>query len=140
VQVWGGEGLYKGMRYQGDWEGGLKHGEGIVTMTNGHVSEGTYKNDNHVQGKRIVGKGSPLYHGSVAPGDVYVGGFTRPDKTTGNLPHGKGTLQCVNGDTYNGHWKLGKKNGQGACVAEDGCDPFFFFFFIVHARWRTEQL
>jgi hypothetical protein len=45
-----------------------------------------------------------------ADGGRYLG------ETLGGLRHGRGTLECTNGDTYEGVWRLGLRHGKGKAV------------------------
>ena len=36
-------------------------------------------------------------------------------------PHGKGTITYENGDSYEGEWKEGLKEGKGTLNSPDGC-------------------
>ncbi len=75
--------------YQGSFENGNKHGEGMYTWANGNTYEGDYKDD------RRNGRGVFTF----ANGDKYEGDF-RDDKR-----HGVGAYNWANGSRYVGEYR-----------------------------------
>ena len=64
--------IVSGAKYIGDWNGGFRHGHGVMKWPDGAIYEGDWK-DNHAHGK---GK---FTH---AVGDIYEGEWVR-DKASG---------------------------------------------------------
>lgn len=80
--------------YNGSWQNGKKHGEGMHRYRNGDVYKGSWQN-----GLRH-GHGTYTYYERTANQSVkYVGNWENDKK------HGKGTMTFSNGDIYEGDWK-----------------------------------
>jgi len=90
--------------YQGEWQHGHKHGEGIEI--DGPLR---YKGDFSMGVKQGSGR---LEHSN--DGWWYEGDF-KQDK-----PHGLGTEQLTCGTNYRGQFKDGEKEGYGTCQYPDG--------------------
>lgn len=107
--------------YDGVFLGGKRNGHGVYTFAaNKDKFDGGY-NDN-----KRVGLGKYVYSSKTgnpeiddaedapARGGVYHGNYD-------GFRSGKGVFKYVNGDTYSGDWKNGKKHGQGSYrYASDG--------------------
>jgi hypothetical protein len=93
-----------GSRYEGEWQGEKRHGQGVWTRPDKTVYAGEWKND------KPDGQGT----------------LTRPDglKYTGSWREGKrsgtGIWSYPSGQSYSGEWLDGKKHGQGTDTAPDG--------------------
>ena len=57
-------------------------------------------------------EGAPAGEGGVQEVEL-EGGLKYKGKMNSGLPHGYGRLEWPNGDTYEGNFKFGKRNGQG---------------------------
>lgn len=101
---------------------GEKHGEGIMTWSNGDVYKGHFVND------RRVGHGVLTFAGSDTQQDSgeYVGDWAN-DKM-----HGSGTRRYPNGDVYVGNYIDGKRQGEGRFYFANG-DLFF-------GEWENNQM
>lgn len=117
--------------YEGQWENGLKHGHGKLTLGDGGHYEGAF-----VRGE-IEGHGYRVYGLS---GSTYSGQFHR-----GEL-HGQGLLRTASGGQYEGSWVYGKKEGERqvpsfvcvrwlhTAVAASLVDGSRFVIFHVHSH------
>ncbi|XP_062611375.1 MORN repeat-containing protein 1-like isoform X3 [Saccostrea cucullata] len=97
-----GHGIYqyenKYFRYEGQWRGGIKHGQGKLQMADGSYYEGTFTNG------EIDGKGTRFFSQT---GNKYTGQFSK-----GEL-HGRGTMVYADGSVYDGEWYKNRKHGYG---------------------------
>ena len=84
--------------YEGDWVGGVQHGQGVSFHPDGSVYEGGFS-----CGMK-QGHGKMTY---AADGSVYEGGWTA------GVREGTGRLTLPNGDSYAGSWAAGEKQGEG---------------------------
>ena len=83
--------------YVGEKKDGKRHGQGILTFSDGSKYEGEYRDDKkHGQGTETFSDGSK-----------YEGEY-RDDKK-----HGQGTKTFSDGNSYEGEWKDGKQDGNG---------------------------
>lgn len=93
-----------GSRYEGEWQDGKRHGQGVWTRPDGTTYAGEWKND------KPDGQGT----------------LTRPDglKYTGGWQEGKrsghGIWSHPGGASYSGDWLEGKKHGHGTNISSDG--------------------
>jgi len=105
-----GKGVYistSGMRYEGEWKDGKRHGQGTLTYPDGSRYTGEWKKDRmHGLGIKIYAS-DPLYR-------KYTGEWINGNK------HGKGTITYSDGGQYAGDWRTGEINGQGTYTAIDG--------------------
>jgi hypothetical protein len=103
-----GQGIFfyfSGDKYEGEYKDGKKHGQGIYTWVNPFEQYvGKYKNG------KMHGQGTYTY----ANGDKYVGGHKDGES------HGQGTYTYTIGDKYVGEYKDNKRNGQGTYTYADG--------------------
>lgn len=86
-----------GCRYEGEWEGGKFHGDGVMRYPSGAVYTGEFR-----EGKRC-GQGVLRYKG----GNVYDGEFED------NHKHGRGTMTTTRGHVYKGDWVKNEICGSG---------------------------
>ncbi len=91
--------------YDGEWRGGLRHGDGTFRLNNGDVYEGKFSHDmKHFRGKY-----------TNANGATYDGQWVR------NRKHGMGRLEWPDGNVYTGNFANDKKHGFGSVIfANDG--------------------
>ena len=117
----------EGYRYEGDFQGGLPHGLGVMDLGNGDRYVGDFYR------QRREGKGRMFFQN----GDHYLGAFVR-NKMEGygemnysggayyegswlaNFPHGLGKMKFPTGDRYEGKFVRGMFHGQGTMQYADG--------------------
>ena len=122
-----GEYVSKSFKYEGEWNDGLKQGQGVYMWENGDRYEG------HFAADRPDGKGK--YHfanGDAYDGDVQAGIITgRGSYTSKNgdvfegsfvngKPHGVGVYRFASGDRYEGEMQAGMMQGKGLYHAKNG--------------------
>jgi hypothetical protein len=114
-------------KYDGDWQKGLKHGQGTFTVSGLYTYHGDF-----VDGE-ITGNGTKtwlsgaVYKGQFEQGEMqgrgcftgadgyrYDGDFRR------NLRSGQGTLQAPSGDRFTGSWANNKLNGRAVYTGKNG--------------------
>ena len=122
-----GEYVSKSFKYEGDWNDGLKQGEGTYTWENGDRYQGHFAADRpDGKGKYQFGNGD-AYEGEVQAGvingrgayvskngDVFEGSFQQ------GKPHGVGVYRFASGDRYEGEMQAGNMQGKGRYVAKNG--------------------
>jgi hypothetical protein len=95
-----------GATYEGEWLGGLRHGQGTMQWPDGTIFTGTWQY-NAVYGegmiKEIDCQGEDEYHGHWH----------------NNMFHGKGIYVNKDG-RFEGTWFKGKENGQGKMTWSNG--------------------
>jgi hypothetical protein len=91
-----------GDKYEGQWEEGLAHGDGVLHQ------HGVYTGK--FSGGQKEGEGEQRYE----DGAVYVGAWKE------NQPSGAGVLTYANKDVYSGAWLKGKQNGEGVLKYSNG--------------------
>ena len=85
-------------KYEGQWQGNLKHGLGVLSMRDGTRYEGEFAHG------EMTGEGRKMW----PAGSTYEGGFLN-----GEL-HGEGYFQsAVTGEQYTGAWAGGARDGDG---------------------------
>lgn len=96
----------QGDKYEGDWQEGLRHGEGTYfSKANGFKYEGQYAKD------KKHGKGKYTYPN----GDIYQGLWNE------GVRHGKGVYKYKeDGGVYEGQWENGIKQGNGVYTFGSG--------------------
>ena len=87
-----------GYRYEGQWEDGLRHGQGIATYSDGTVYEGTF-----VAGQR-EGEGTL----TMPDGFTYAGRMGRRRRI-----NGMGVATYSNGERLRGHVRQRPPPGRG---------------------------
>ena len=128
-----GKGLLKNneSEYEGEFNNGIKEGNGKETFITGIILEGSFKNEYFTEGTLRTKNGN-IYTGKfnnqkllgtgtlkLKNGDIHEGKFS------GNQLHGNGKIITATGDSYAGKFINGKKNGQ---------------FTVTHSDGKTEQL
>jgi len=114
-------------KYDGEWRGGNKHGQGTFTFADGDKYTGEFKdNKRHGQGT-YTWPGGTKYVGEWRDGSIHGQGTkTWPDGTKyvgeyrDGKKHGQGTNTFADGDKYVGEWKDDKRHGQGTYTDPDG--------------------
>ncbi len=107
--------------YEGSYNSkGEKHGEGVMTWSNGDIFQGCFEND------KRCGHGTIEFNGVNQDGGEYVGEW-RDDKM-----HGNGTRRYTNGDMYVGNFDKGKREGEGRFYFSNG-DMYF-------GQWQNNQM
>ncbi len=112
--------------YEGDWLGGLRHGNGSYTTSQGTATgkwekgsqcgEGTYKYKDGSEYKgsfvngRFEGKGTMTW----ADGKYYTG-----DWKSGSI-EGEGTMKYADGSVYEGTFWMERRSGTGKMIYSDG--------------------
>ncbi|CAL6084539.1 Conserved_hypothetical protein [Hexamita inflata] len=121
---------HNGGTYNGSILHGLKHGHGVYVSSNGNIYNGTWGNDQFIQGtitnatreEEIINW--PLnyqqyfsYNLGIKKqinGDYYAG------ELFNNKYHGEGILNYKNGSNYTGNFSNGQCNGQGSLELVNG--------------------
>jgi len=97
--------------YQGVWKNGFKEGEGVWILNDGTIINGFWLN-NQLQ---------PHVEIKFANGDFYKGEVK--STISGELKfHGRGILKSHTGDTYQGDFKEGLREGYGKYSYKDGAN------------------
>jgi hypothetical protein len=122
-----GEYVSKSFKYEGDFNEGLKQGEGTYVWDNGDRYEGHFASDRpdgrgkyrfangdtyegEVKGGVIAGRGTYV----AKSGDVFEGSFAD------GKPHGNGVYRFASGDRYEGPMDAGRLQGKGRYFARNG--------------------
>ena len=112
--------------YDGEFEKGLKCGNGLEKMTTGITFNGKFENDIFCSGV-LTKKNGDIYKGTFNNDMLYgIGelklknGNTYNGKFVKNKLNGIGKLTMANGDTYEGKFTNDKKNGSFTIVYHDG--------------------
>ena len=122
-----GEYVSKSFKYEGDWNDGLKQGEGTYAWENGDRYVGHFAADRpDGKGKYQFGNGDS-YEGDVQSGvisgrgaytsksgDLFEGSFQN------GKPHGVGVYRFASGDRYEGEMQDGTMQGKGRYVSKNG--------------------
>ncbi|XP_059756753.1 MORN repeat-containing protein 1 isoform X7 [Balaenoptera ricei] len=101
-------------RYEGEWRGSRKHGQGKLLFKDGSYYEGEFV-DGEITGEgcrhwALTGQG----HLVDADGQAYWGSFHD------NKRHGQGRMVFRNGDEYEGDWVRDQRQGHGTLRRADG--------------------
>lgn len=150
-----------GVRYEGEFVDGLKHGQGKSFYNNGKVSHegGYFRNSFHGRGREYSRSGDLLYSGGFEVNEchgygicygqngevLHAGYWFRGRKYVGqvknNKPEGEGALFYINGAVlYRGQWKEGVPHGDGI-EYESEKNPkagTWFFGFRYVGNWKEE--
>ncbi len=122
-----GEYISKSFKYEGEFNDGLKQGQGVYVWENGDRYEGPFTEDRpngrgtyrfangdayegEVKSGVIVGRGTYAAKG----GDVFEGSFV------GGKPDGIGVYRFASGDRYEGEIAQGKLQGRGRYYSRSG--------------------
>jgi hypothetical protein len=93
-----------GAVYDGDWKGGLRHGNGVFATVEGDLYRGEWENDVHHGQGTFVWSDGRIYRG------IYVNGER----------HGQGVMCWPHGAHYQGEFTHDKRNGLGKYTHADG--------------------
>lgn len=109
-----------GTFFEGYWNNGVEHGQGLMTFRNGRTYEGMFDKGVPVDGVLRNANNTILFRGGfnidwsyrlgtlyMTDGSVYIGYFAA------NLPHGRGKMIYPNGDQFYGTFRFGIKHGRG---------------------------
>ena len=121
----GTEEHWDGTKYEGYWQGKVRHGQGTLTTPQGHVFTGEWR-----EGKVHSGEGSMILPwGDICHGtwvDGHMEGLGRIEYVSRQMVyegelhqgqhHGYGTLTYANGRCYMGNFAKGRKHGKGKFV------------------------
>ena len=100
-----------GSCYDGEWVAGRRHGVGRLENASGDVWEGGFEAD------ALVGRGKLVYvDGRTFVGTVVV----TDDAPEGGVPHGFGTMVEFDGETYEGEFVMGDRDGAGKLTHTNG--------------------
>ncbi|GBF87927.1 MORN repeat-containing protein [Raphidocelis subcapitata] len=94
-----------GQRYTGEWHNNQRHGRGVVVYQNGDKYEGDWRD-----GLRH-GQGTLWVRGPDGRFSVRYGGDWADD-----LPGGQGVFFDGSGNSYEGGWRAGRREGLGRAV------------------------
>ena len=122
-----GEYIGKAFKYQGEFNDGVKHGQGTYTWDTGNRYEGPFEDDRpNGIGKYSFANGD-LYNGEVKAGTltgrgIYVtkAGDTLEGTFVDAKLHGVGTYRFASGDRYEGEVAHGKMHGKGRYFINGG--------------------
>jgi hypothetical protein len=122
-----GEYIAKSFRYEGEFNEGVKHGQGKYVWENGNRYEGPFADDRpNGVGKYFFANGD-TYNGEVKNGaltgrGIYVtkGGDTLEGTFVDAKLHGVGIYRYASGDRYEGEVVNGKLQGKGRYYTKDG--------------------
>ena len=122
-----GEYVSKSFKYEGDFNEGLKHGQGIYVWESGDRYEGKFSDDRPDGSGKYVFANGDAYEGEVKAGvivgrgtylakngDVFEGSFTN------GKPNGVGIYRFSAGDRYEGEMMQGKLQGRGRYYSKNG--------------------
>jgi uncharacterized caspase-like protein len=122
-----GEYVSKAFKYEGEFDEGLKQGQGVYIWDNGDRYDGHFASDRpdglgkyhfangdsyegQVKAGVIMGRGTY----TAKNGDVFEGSFAN------GKPHGVGVYRFASGDRYEGEMYQGKLQGKGRYIAKGG--------------------
>ena len=115
-----------GRTYDGDWEKGEPHGNGIMEFTSGERFSGTWeRGKRHGQGELTLANGDH-YEGQFADGVRHGTGVERSSEGlyrgtwSADLPAGQGEFLGNDGSNYRGEWGDGQRQGFGAYTDANG--------------------
>eukprot|EP01097_Dermamoeba_algensis_P003952 TRINITY_DN2659_c0_g1_i1.p1 TRINITY_DN2659_c0_g1~~TRINITY_DN2659_c0_g1_i1.p1 ORF type:complete len:545 (+),score=97.83 TRINITY_DN2659_c0_g1_i1:237-1637(+) len=116
----------KGVRYEGEWQKGIKHGFGIKYYRNGSIYIGEYSHSKRTGNGTYISK-SGCYKGGFIEGKKHGTGvltLKSGGKYSGSFgfdfQNGQGSFHWSNGDIFHGNWLNGKRSGKGVYVWADG--------------------
>ncbi len=122
-----GEYISKAFKYEGEFNEGLKQGEGTYVWDNGDRYEGRFAADRPDGRGRYQFANGDSYEGEVRQG-VIVGRGSYASKNgdsfdgsfAGGKPQGVGIYRFASGDRYEGEMDQGKPQGKGRYYSKNG--------------------
>ena len=129
---WNAEGFFKlpdyEAKYNGSWQNGVPHGNGVVIFENGDILKGTFENGLNgtvcwkykkgIQYDGTIKNGQPSGHGKMS---VQKDGFVSYEGEFENGNRcGKGVHYLRSGNRYEGEFKDGTYHGQGTFFYKQG--------------------
>lgn len=118
--------FYSTQKYIGEFTDGKRHGQGTLYLPLGRVLDGTWHNDEIVEGTATFADGT-RYTGTWEFGYrhgqgelVYPGGRKYSGEFHAGNRHGQGTMKYPDGRVYNGEFINGKRTGSGTMTYPDG--------------------
>ena len=113
--------------YDGEWSGGVMHGEGVMRMKDGSGYEGQFeRNAMSGVGMRTWPDGA-TFSGQFAAGEMHgegtyisAAGEQYEGTMVRNLREGGGVLHTAGGDRYEGAFAKHRMSGQGVMAYADG--------------------
>ncbi len=128
-----GYGIYikhSGIKYEGQWNKGMKHGKGSSLYPGAYTYDGEWRNDRmHGIGKWVnISSKDPFYYEGEwknghrnGKGVFYFYGKKYEGSWSNNLMHGQGTITYPGGYKWIGEWGNDRLlNGKGTIVANNG--------------------
>jgi len=124
--------------YEGEWENGVKQGQGIQIWVTGDKYEGTWKDDLYYGPGKYSWSDGEFFQGTfVFPEEyiedhsveIFISGegtytYANGDKWVGKMKdgdyRGKGMYSWSNGDRYIGNYNNGVMNGEGTYIFATG--------------------
>jgi len=115
-----------GQKFIGHFKDGLRHGKGVFILPGGRKLEGTWQDNEIVEGTYTMPDGTRYvgqwkYREKNGRGELtfpdgrhYIGEFKSGQR------HGKGTLFYPDGRKYEGDFNFGERTGQGTLIYPDG--------------------
>jgi len=115
-----------GHTYTGEFKNGLRHGKAVMHMPGGRILEGTWQNNEIIEGTLTFHDGT-RYEGqwkfreregrgvlTFSDGRTYIGDFRSGQR------HGQGTMVFPDGRKYVGDFNRGERTGRGTLTFPDG--------------------
>lgn len=121
--------------YEGEFEAGVKQGEGTSTHTNGTTYTGAWRNDKYHGPGRLCRYDGVVYDGYFYSGKFHGHGVYSSEEIVYDgqwchgARHGHGTLTNADG-VYEGHFYYQLRHGQGTFTDNDGN--------VYSGRWRRD--
>ncbi len=107
--------LNNGGWYEGQFNGGIRHGVGTSKFGPSGRADGSFDSGGVFVGEwqngRKHGRGKLIYNNGEGE---YVGDFHSGRK------HGSGRMTYGDGSVYDGGWRDGKWHGHGVCISKSG--------------------
>jgi hypothetical protein len=122
-----GEYVSKAFKYEGEFNDGLKAGQGTYTWENGDRYTGSFSSDRPDGKGRYQFANGDAYEGDVKSG-VIIGRGTYASKNgdvfegsfADGKPHGVGVYRFASGDRYEGDMDHGRMQGKGRYYSSNG--------------------
>ena len=107
-----GRATYEGGTYEGHFENGVPHGQGIMQYNDGNV-ERAVAYEGHFENGVPHGQGKMKYNDGTVDGAVYEGAWLN------GKHNGQGNMK-YNGNDYTGEWVNSQKSGVGKIIKASG--------------------